>query len=38
MLTVGLDLAGVETRPRGFCLLSDMNVESIVKEKKFVGI
>jgi uncharacterized protein len=28
MVIVGLDLAGVETRPTGFCLLSGMNVET----------
>ena len=28
MSIIGLDLAGVETRPTGFCLLTDMNVET----------
>ena len=28
MLTVGLDLAGVESRPTGFCILRDMNAET----------
>lgn len=30
MSIVGLDLAGVEARPTGFCLLVDMNVETCV--------
>ena len=28
MLIVGLDLAGVETQPSGFCFLKEMNVET----------
>jgi predicted nuclease with RNAse H fold len=28
LLTVGLDLAGVESRPTGFCILRDMNAET----------
>jgi predicted nuclease with RNAse H fold len=28
MIVVGLDLAGVETRPTGFCVLKDMRVET----------
>jgi len=28
MLTIGLDLAGVETRPSGFCVLHDMFAET----------
>jgi uncharacterized protein len=28
MMIVGLDLAGVQTRPTGFCLLSDMKAET----------
>jgi hypothetical protein len=30
MLIVGLDLAGVETRPTGFCILEDWNVKTCV--------
>jgi uncharacterized protein len=30
MSIVGLDFVGVETRPTGFCLLVDMNVETCV--------
>jgi predicted nuclease with RNAse H fold len=28
MVVVGLDLAGVETRPSGFCILKEMRVET----------
>ena len=28
MLTIGLDLAGVESRPSGFCVLADFKVET----------
>lgn len=28
MLVVGLDLAGIETRPSGFCILKEMKVET----------
>jgi hypothetical protein len=28
MLIVGLDLAGVETRPTGFCLLAEMKAKT----------
>ena len=28
MSAVGLDLAGVETRPTGFCVLKNMEVET----------
>lgn len=30
MLAVGLDLAGVETRPSGFCVLKDMKAETLL--------
>jgi predicted nuclease with RNAse H fold len=37
MLTVGLDLAGVETRPTGFCLLKNMKAETcLLYEDEFI--
>ena len=39
MLIVGLDLAGVEGRPTGFCMLADMKAETflIYTDKKILG-
>ena len=38
MSIVGLDLAGVETRPTGFCLLLDMKAETclVYKDKEII--
>ena len=39
MLTVGLDLAGVEGRPTGFCVLKDMNAETslVYKDEEIIN-
>jgi len=39
MLIVGLDLAGVESRPTGFCVLADINAETflIYADKEILG-
>jgi hypothetical protein len=39
MLIVGLDLAGVESRPTGFCVLADMKAETslIYADKEILG-
>jgi hypothetical protein len=39
MLTVGLDLAGVEGRPTGFCILKDMNAETslVYKDEEIIN-
>jgi len=39
MLIVGLDLAGVENRPTGFCTLKDMKAETslMYKDKEILG-
>jgi predicted nuclease with RNAse H fold len=39
MLIVGLDLAGVESRPTGFCVLADMKAETslIYTDKEILG-
>jgi hypothetical protein len=39
MLIVGLDLAGVESRPTGFCMLADMKAETslIHTDKEILG-
>ena len=39
MLVVGLDLAGVESRPTGFCMLADMKAETslIYTDKEILG-
>ena len=38
MSIVGLDLAGVETRPTGFCLFLDMKAETclVYKDKEII--
>jgi len=39
MLIVGLDLAGVETRPKGFCLLAEMKAKTclLFTNEKILG-
>jgi hypothetical protein len=39
MLIVGLDLAGVESRPTGFCMLADMKAETFLihTDKEILG-